>query len=186
MQFLFGAGALLLNLIGYIPYIRDILRGMVKPHRVTWAVWTILTTIAAFNQVANGGGYSSLFFVSTAFLVTLVLILSFRYGMGGASVLDRFCLIAAIFLLIYWITVRDTYVSTILAVVIDTIGAIPTIVKVYHNPKTETYTQWCFAAIGGLLTMLAVPQFTMILVLYPFYIAIMNSLIVGVKYVRER
>jgi len=186
MQAILGFTALILNLVGYIPYIRDIFRKIVKPHPYTWAIWTILTTIAAFNQVKNGGGYSSLFFISTAILVGLVFILSFRFGMGGASKIDRLCLILAALLLIYWFTSKDTHISTVVAVIIDGIGAIPTLIKVYHHPKSETYIQWMLAGIAGLLTVLAVPKFDWILLIYPLYVFIMNGAIVSVKYSQER
>ncbi len=186
MQFTVGFLALLLNLIGYIPYIRDVLRRKVKPHRITWGIWTILTTIMAFNQVSNDGGYSSLFFISTALLVTIVFVLSFRFGTGGASKIDQLCLMLALLLLIYWVTVQETRISTVLAVTIDAIGAIPTLLKTYHHPKTETYIQWCLAGIAGLLTLLAVPRNDWILMIYPLYVVIMNGSIVAVKYIKER
>jgi hypothetical protein len=186
MQILFGFTALILNLIGYIPYIRDIFRKIVKPHPFTWAIWTILTTIAAFNQVRNDGGYSSLFFISTAILVGFVFLLSFRYGMGGASNIDRLCLVLAGILLIYWLTTKDTHLSTVYAVIIDGIGAIPTLIKTYHHPKSETYIQWTLAGIGGLFTMVSVPRLDWILLIYPLYVFIMNAAIVITKYLREK
>lgn len=185
MQAVLGVSALLLNLIGYVPYIRDIFRKIVKPHPYTWAIWTILTTIAAVNQVKNDGGYSSLFFISTAILVCFVFILSLRFGMGGSSKIDRVCLILAIILLIHWFTSKDTHLSTVLAVIIDGIGAIPTLIKVFHHPQSETYIQWTLAGIASLLTILAVPRLDWILLIYPLYVFIMNGAIVGTKYVRE-
>ena|SRR5258708_7011923 len=186
MQPILGFTALILNLIGYIPYIRDILRRIVKPHPYTWAIWTILTTIVAFNQVKNDGGYSSLFFISTAILVGFVFLLSLRFGMGGASKIDRTCLLSACILLIYWLTTKDTRLSTIYAVIIDGIGAIPTLIKIYHHPKSETYTVWVLAATAGLLTCLSVPRFDWILIIYPFYVFLMDSTVVSIKFLQER
>lgn len=186
MQAVLGVSALLLNIIGYIPYIRDIFRKIVKPHPYTWAIWTILTSIAAINQVLNAGGYSSLFFISTALLVLLVFILSLRFGIGGASKIDRLCLLLAAILFVYWVTSKDTHISTVFAVIIDGIGAIPTVIKVYHHPESETYIQWTFAGIAGLLTMLAVPRLDWILLIYPVYVFLMNSAIVSIKYFQER
>jgi len=186
MQVILGVAALVLNVIGYIPYIRDIFRHIVKPHPYTWAIWTILVTIAAVNQVRNGGGYSSLFFISTTILVTLVFFLSLKYGMGGASKIDKTCLVLAIILLLYWLTTKDTHISTICAVFIDGIGAVPTLIKVYHFPRTETYVQWVFAGIAGLFTMLSVPRLDWILIIYPLYVILMNGAVVVTKLLNER
>ncbi len=186
MQALLGIAALVLNLIGYFPYIRDILRKIVKPHAVTWFIWTILTAIAAVNQVLNGGGYSSLFFISTTILVTITFLLSLRYGFGKMSTIDKLCLILAILLLIYWLTIRETHISTLLAVIIDGIGALPTLIKTYHHPETETYPQWVLAGLGGLLTVLAVPRLDWVLLIYPAYVFLMNGAIVTTKFLKER
>lgn len=181
----FGILAVILNLIGFVPYVRDILRNKVKPQRITWGIWTILTTIAFANQVLNGGGYSSYFFGSAALLVSVVFILSFQHGVGGSSVFDRVILGLAIVLFGYWFTVHNTRLSTELAVAIDAVGALPTILKAYDMPKTESYPQWVFAAIGGLFSLLAIEKRDYILFLYPVYIFIMNSIIVVAKYSGE-
>jgi hypothetical protein len=186
MQPILGFTALILNLVGYFPYIRDIFRKIVKPHPITWAIWSILTIIVAFNQLKNGGGYSNLFLISTAILVSFVFLLSLRFGMGGASRTDRVCLGFASILFIYWIATKDTHLSTVLAVIIDGIGAIPTLIKTYHHPKSETYTVWVLASIAGLLTALSVPRLDWILLIYPVYVFIMDSAIVIIKYTRER
>jgi len=181
-----GLSALILNLIGYIPYIKDIFRGKVKPHPYTWGIWAILTSILAINQFINGGGYSLFFFISTALLVDFVFILSLSHGMGGASKIDRLCLTLALVLLLYWVATKDTYTSTVVAVIIDGIGAIPTLIKTYHHPKSETYIQWILSSIAGLLTLLAVPTLSWILIIYPLYVFFMDGAIVVIKYSQDR
>jgi hypothetical protein len=186
MQLLLGSLAGILNILGYVPYIKDILKKKVQPHRITWGIWTILTTIAAFNQVSNGGGYSTLFFISTAILVGIVFILSLRFGVGGGSKVDIICLVLAILLLIYWVTVQETRISTLLAVIIDGVGVIPTLIKTFKNPETETYIQWTLAGIAGVATLLAVPRLDWALIIYPLYVILANGSIVATKYLRER
>lgn len=186
IRLVIGITATLLNIAGYVPYIRDILRGRVKPQRVTWGIWTVLTSIAAYNQVVNGGGWSSLFFISTTLLVVITFVLSLKYGVGGASRLDMISLFLSGGLLLYWVISRETRYSTLLAVVIDGIGATPTIVKTRRSPGTETYPQWVLAAIGGLLTVFAVETGDWVLVVYPVYIFVFNSIIVATKYFTER
>lgn len=86
---IFGASALIVNLIGYIPYIKGIFDGLVKPQRITWGIWSILTFVGFINQGLNGGGYSTYFFGSTTALVFIVFVLSFRKGVGGGSSFDN-------------------------------------------------------------------------------------------------
>lgn len=186
MKAALGGLALILNLIGYFPYIREILKNVVKPQRTTWGIWTILTTVAAVNQVQNGGGFSSLFFISTALLVATTFLLSLKYGQGGASRVDIVCLFLAICLFAYWAIVQDTRISTLVAVGIDTIALVPTLIKTYRQPETEIYAQWVLAGLGGLLAMLASPSADWVLIIYPAYIFIANGSVVATKYLRER
>lgn len=186
MKALLGIVALVLNLVGFFPYIREIIKGVVKPQRTTWGIWTILTTIAAVNQIHNGGGFSSLFFVSSAMLVTTTFLLSLKRGQGGASKVDIVCLVLAIGLFAYWAIVKDTRVSTLIAVSIDSIALIPTLLKTYRQPGTEIYTQWVLAGIGGLFSLLAAPSFDWALIIYPLYIFVANAAVVTIKFSREK
>jgi uncharacterized membrane protein YbhN (UPF0104 family) len=48
--------AALLAIAGNVPYLRDIIQKKVKPHPYTWLVWTIVSCIVFFGQVARGAG----------------------------------------------------------------------------------------------------------------------------------
>jgi hypothetical protein len=181
--FWLGLMAVIVNLIGYVPYIKGILKGTVKPQRITWGIWTILTSITFVNQISNGGGYSTFFFGSTALLVMIVFLLSIRRGMGGRSTFDLIVLATSIALFLLWATTKDTRLTTIIAVTIDCIATLPTLYKTYMKPETEVYLQWMLAAVAGLFSMFAVGGSSdYILYIYPLYIVLMNSLIVGAKY----
>lgn len=127
-----------------------------------------------------------MYVVSGAILVSITFLLSVKYGVGGTSVLDRVCLILAFGLVAYWIGAQDTRISTLLVVVIDSLGAIPTLVKTYRHPETETYIQWTLAGIAGSITVMTVPRADWALIIYPAYIFTMNGMIVATKYYSER
>jgi hypothetical protein len=182
-EFWLGIASVALNAAGYYPYIGGILRGNVKPQRITWGIWTILTTIAFVNQVINGGGYSTFFFGSTALLVLIVFILSIKRGIGGRSNFDITVLIASFALFVLWAVTKDTRTTTLIAVAIDFVGALPTVYKTFMKPETEVYLQWILAAVSGFLAMLAIGgSRDYILFAYPFYVVVMNSVIVLAKF----
>jgi hypothetical protein len=176
---LFAAG---LNLYGYLPYVRDIFRGIVKPHRATWGIWAVLTTIGAINQLHNGGGASTMFFVVAAFFDVVIFIAAIRYGVGGTESIDKVCMALALALLVYWLGVRDFRLSTVMAVGIDALGFIPTIIKTRRDPGSETYPQWVCAAIAGALTIAAVGKADWVLYVYPAYALVFHSLVALTKY----
>ena len=43
---LLGFVATFLVLVGYIPYLRDIIKGKTKPHIYSWFLWSFVTLIA--------------------------------------------------------------------------------------------------------------------------------------------
>ena len=52
--------AAILAIAGNLPYLWDILKGRVQPHPYTWLVWTIVSGIIFFGQVAKGAGIGAL------------------------------------------------------------------------------------------------------------------------------
>lgn len=149
---------------------------------MSWALWSTLLTIAFVNQIHNGGEYSTWFIGSTLALVLTVFVLSFKRGIGGAGKLDIACLLAAGILFIAWIVTKDTRATTYIVVLIDAAGAIPTIHKAYLHPETEAYLQWFTSAVAGLFSILAVLGHNFILIVYPAYVIMANSLIMIAKY----
>ena len=83
-----GVAAAVLSLIDPIPYVRDILHGLTRPHRGTWLIWSALGVTAFASQLADGARWSlALVGVQTA-ATTLILVLSIRFGMGGLGAAD--------------------------------------------------------------------------------------------------
>jgi hypothetical protein len=183
---LVGLLSLIFNLIGYVPYYRDIFRGKVKPQRITWSLWAVLTFIASVNQIRNGGGWSTVFVLSTFLLVFGVFILSFAKGVGGGSTQDKLSLVVAGLLFIWWIYSKDSVYSTYIVIAIDSIGALLTAQKAYKEPETEAYLQWFTSGISAMLGILAIEGYSIILLAYPLYVVIGNSVIVSAKYIGSK
>lgn len=177
-----GIVALILNLIGYIPYYKDIFKGRVKPQRITWTLWAILTFIASLNQVRNGGGWATIFTISTFALVFGVFLLSFVKGVGGGSKLDKTSLAVAGLLFVWWIFSKDSIYSTYIVIAIDSVGAMLTAIKAYKNPETEAYLQWITSGVAATLSILALEKYSLVLLAYPLYIVFGNTAIIIGKY----
>lgn len=47
------AGAV--GIVDTVPYVRDMLRGLTRPHRGTWLIWGVLAVVAYGSQRADGG-----------------------------------------------------------------------------------------------------------------------------------
>jgi hypothetical protein len=181
-----GIAAGVLSLIDPVPYIRDILRGVTRPHRGTWLIWSALGATAFASQLADGATWSlTLVGVQTASM-TLILVLSVRFGMGGASKVDL-CLIGIAGLgIVGWAISSEPVVATVFVVVADLIGLLMMLPKTWRNPWSETTPTYVLASASGVCGAVAVGDLDASLLLYPSYFALGNGAIAAVIMHRRR
>src|ERR1035441_10224232 len=88
--------AALLAIAGNVPYLRDIIKKKVKPHPYTWLVWTIVSCIVFFGQVARGAGIGALSTAASEIFTVIIFLLSLKYGFKNIRRIDTYCLIIAL------------------------------------------------------------------------------------------
>ncbi len=138
-----------IQLIGVFFYIRGMLRGTTKPNRVTWFIWALAPLIGVWLQLQAGAGLSVLPVFMAGFGPILVLTVSFliHEGYWKITKLDILCGVLAILALVLWIITRDLSLSILFAILSDLLASIPTIIKSWKYPETETSS----AYLGGLI-----------------------------------
>ena len=180
MVALAGVAAAVLSLIDPVPYIRDILRGMTRPHRGTWLIWSALGAVAFASQFADGATWSLGLVGAQSATTTLVLLLSLRFGIGGASVTDL-CLIGLAGLgIVGWAISSEPVVATVCVVMADMIGVLMMLPKTWYDPWSETAPTYVLASGSGLCGAIAVGGLNAGLLLYPAYYALANGAIAAV------
>jgi hypothetical protein len=187
---IFGYISGILFMFSAVPYVRSLLRGNTKPQRITWLIWTVLVFIAFFSQLAKGATWSLLLTAGDAVAIVIVYIFSFKYGVGGFGKMDIISLFGAGLSLILWYFTSEPAVALFLIILIDIIGSNLTVQKAWRNPETENWVGWAMCGVGGLFGILSVGSFNFILLAYPIYICLINSLmaviVLGRKKVKVR
>jgi hypothetical protein len=178
--------AAVMSVVDVVPYIRDVLRGITRPHRGTWLIWSALGATAFASQYADGATWSlTLVGVQTAGTV-LVLLLSIRVGVGGAS-RANLCLIGLAGLgIVGWVISSEPVVATACVVAADAIGVLMMLPKTWRDPWSETAPTYVMATGSGLCGALAVGDLDASLLLYPSYYALANATIAAVILRRRR
>ncbi len=138
MKEILAITAALLAIAGNLPYLWDILKGRVKPHPYTWLVWTMVSGIIFFGQVAKGAGIGALPTAASEIFTLIIFLFSLKYGFKGITKTDTAFLIAALAGIIPWLLTKDPTISVIVAVSIDLIAFVPTLRKTWQYPQTET------------------------------------------------
>ncbi len=172
-----GITAGILAIGGYIPYIIGILKGKTKPSKATWLIWTVVGGLLAVSYLAEGDE-NAIWLPFGYFLGPLIIaIFSIRYGYSSWSWLDVLCLIIAGASIIPWLLSKNATSTLLINVLIDAAGALPTIVKTYHQPDSEDFTAWSVFFIASILELFAITNWNFAAI-FPIYLFFLTATMV--------
>lgn len=177
--------ASILAVIGNVPYLLDIFHKRVKPHPYTWFIWTIVSGVIFFGQVAKGAGVGAIPTGASEIFTLIIFIYSLQYGFKNIVRTDTYFLIAALLGLIPWILTKDPTISVIIVVSIDLIAFIPTLRKTYLHPETETPILYSMNALRHFIALFSLQAYNIATTLHSISMIIVNT-IMTVFIVRKR
>ncbi len=170
---------------GYIPYLSDAYHKRVKPHPYTWLVWTIVTSITFFGQLAKGAGVGVLPTAVSGLFTLSIFLFSLRYGFRYISRTDTFFLVLALAGLIPWYISKDPTISVVVAVSIDVVAFIPTIRKTWQHPKSETPVLYSANVIKHIFALFSLQAYNIATMLHSITMIVSNSIMTGIILLKE-
>ncbi len=171
--------ASLLAIVGNVPYLLDIVHKRVEPHPYTWLVWTLVSAIAFFGQVAKGAGIGALPTGASEIFTVIIFLFSLQYGFKHVTKTDTYFLIFALLAFIPWILTSDPTVSVVIVVSIDVIAFIPTLRKTYHHPNTETPLLYGMNVLRHILTLFSLQAYNIATTFHSIAMIVTNSAMTG-------
>lgn len=181
-----GTLAIVIAVISYVPYFRDIFTGRTKPHAFTWLVWAILNGVAFAGQIHDKGGAGAWAMGFTTLATFSIFLLALFKGEKDIRRFDWICLIAAVLSLLPWLITNDPLISVVLITIIDVFGFMPTVRKSLRKPHQETLSTYALSTLKYGLIVAALHNYTLVTVLFPLSIGILNGLFVVLLLVRRR
>jgi hypothetical protein len=172
-----GVLAGLLGVADTVPYIRDTLRGVTRPHRGTWLIWGVLGIVVCLSQRADGASWSLVMAAVQALATVIIFALAIPRGEGGVSRVDVMMMAIAAGGVTGWVLADEPIVATACVVAADSIGVALMVPKTYRDPDSETLATFALASIAAVLAALAVAAPDPALLLYPAYYCLANGLI---------
>lgn len=164
--------------IGNVPYLLDVLKKKVQPHPYTWFVWTLVSAIVFFGQVAKGAGIGAIpTFVAEIFTL-IIFLFSLKYGFKNISKIDTYFFIVALLGIIPWVITKDPTISVIVAVSIDLIAFVPTLRKTWLYPSTETRLLYAMNVSRHILTLFSLQAYNITTTLHSIAMITTNTLMV--------
>jgi hypothetical protein len=174
-----GMGAGFFSILCVVPYIITILQGKTRPSRATWWIWFVLSSAISLSYYSTGATTTIWLPVCGGLGQLVVALLSLKYGEGGWSRFDRVCLMGVGISLLLWWGFNAPFVALLCNLIIDLLGAMPTILKSYREPEKESLLTWSLYLIGSILNLLAIEHWSIGLAMFPLYIFFVNASIVG-------
>ena len=165
-----------LGFAAYFPYIRDMLRGETQPERASWLVWTGMASLSLVAQAHEGATLSLFFAMAQAVATGSIAILAIRYGVGGwTRSADRWIVLAAALGMYLWTLTDSAVYALAISIGVSMLGGSVTLIKAYAHPDSETLTTWLLSALAAGFAMIAVGQWSAILLAYPVYMFTLNT-----------
>ncbi len=174
-----------LTLYAYIPYLKGIFEGKTKPHLFTWIIWSIVTFIAVFIQIVEGGGMGSWPIILATLICFLITGLSFKYGSKDIKPVDYVFLVASLSAIPLWVLTDNPEYAAVLVTTIQIVAAFPTIRKSWNYPEQEVMLTYGVNIVRYVLSIFALATFSVSTMVYPLGILLMNIVIFGVLLLRR-
>jgi len=152
----------------FVPYIRSIRKGELRPHVFSWIIWGLTTFIVFFAQFAAGGGMGAIPIGLSGLLTLYIAWLAWRYR-GDTSITrgDWFFLIAALSALPAWFVARDPVWAVIVLTTVDLLGFGPTLRKAWDEPHAESPLFFGLFTLRIALVIVALDELNLATVLFP-------------------
>jgi hypothetical protein len=163
---------------GTAVYLRDTLRGTTQPNRVTWLLWAVAPLLASAVEFSDGVGLRALPTFMVGFMPLLVFIGSFHNPASLWKIrrLDYACGAISVVGTVTWLVTRDGTVAICAAIAADFTAGIPTLMKSWTHPESETVYSYVGAVISMGVLLLTVTDWTFEVAAFPSFILCMASI----------
>jgi hypothetical protein len=163
--------------LGAAVYLRDTLRGTTKPNRVTWLLWAVAPLLAAAVELDDGVGLRALPTFMVGFMPLLVFVGSFH---NPASIwrirrIDYACGVMSIVGTVVWLVTRDGVLAISAAIAADFMAGVPTLMKSWTYPETETVYSYAGAVVSMVVVLLTVQHWSFDVAAFPAFIVCMGT-----------
>ena len=150
----------LLLLWGGYAYFRDTLAGRTKPNRVSWFLWALAPLVsfsAAFSVDADI--WASVRVLVGGVVPGVVFLGSFvnRKSYWKLTWFDWFCGGLSLTALLFWQLASSPLIAVLLATAANTFASIPTFIKAWNFPETETRLTFITSFLSAVLIVPAIP-----------------------------
>ncbi len=176
-NFIYLAAAI--NSLAGLNYLIDTLRGRVQPNKVTWLLWALAPLIAFTAEMGQGVGLVSVITFLAGFFPLLIFLASFlnRKSRWKLTTFDFICGGLSVVGLLLWYITRLGNIAITFSILADLLAGIPTLIKSFNTPQSESARAFFLTSLGSVLTVLTISSWTFANYAFPGYLVLMNGAI---------
>ena len=168
-----------LNAVGHVDYVIDTVRGRCRPSIVSWTLWSFPPGIALAAEIVAGSGPQA--------LLTFALVLGPLSVLGACAVsrtahwatgpVDWWCGALSFATILLWAATSNAKLAIALAIVTDALAAVPTVIKAYRVPGSESPGAFGLFAASGTVTLLTIDDWSLATCGFPVYVFGLSNVI---------
>ena len=185
-KIILGVAATIVGLFGYYPYLRDLMKGVTKPHAFSWLIWGTMEVIAFLAQISRGGGTGTWVTGISALITLFIAFKAFRLKDKDITAIDWLALSGALIGIVLWMITDNPLTAVVCITVADALGFVPTFRKGFDKPFEETLFEYTMSAIKWTLGIVALQALSPVTWLYPASLVMTNSTFVIMALIRRK
>ena len=168
----------LLGLTGSFAYIRDIFKGKSKPNLVTWGLWALTPLIATGSALS---AHADLWATVRIFMSGFGPLLIFLTGIFVSqsywklSKFDYACGFLSLIALGAWLLANSPLLAILLVAIADMFATLPTIIKAWKYPETETLYTYFIGLFTASIIIPAIPVWNIENSAFQIYLLLANT-----------
>ncbi len=163
--------------LGGLYYVYETIAGRAQPNRISWLLWGIFPMIIFAAQRAQGVAGISWTSFAAGFTPLLIVAASFfnKKAYWKSEPRDHFLMAAAILGMILWAITDRPNLAILFSLVADMLAGLPTVIKSYRHPHSESWVAYAVSALGFGISLLSVQTHTFEHTAFAAYLCILNG-----------
>ena len=168
--------AMALTFVAFLPYIRSVVKGRVRPHMFSWIIWGLATSSVFFAQLADGAGAGAWPIGFSGLLTFLIGLLAY-WKRADVTITrsDWVFFLSALASLPVWYLTSDPLWAVVILTGIDLLAYGPMLRKTWHQPWSESLTFMLLFSLRNYLVLFALEHYSLTTVLFPAATAVALS-----------
>lgn len=179
LQNIFALVSGILAFIFYVSIFHDALKKVTNPNPTSWCIWALNDTVILFSSF-NAGAFNTL---SVPLVYSIfgwsILFASMKNKKIKLTILEKICFLGSLVSWCFYFASEEPLNALLIAVIVNTLGGLPTISKLIKDPDSEKFKSWIFILTSGICSLLSLEKYSLELLLFPIASFLMSSTIVA-------